>query len=101
MSRRVPYKPGLSTRGGIITERDPEFCIVRLRLPAGMVTPGQLKGIGAIAERYGVANLHLTTRQTLELPHVDPARLDPLLRITDQNARQKDQKPAEHDLKNR
>jgi dissimilatory sulfite reductase (desulfoviridin) alpha/beta subunit len=76
---RKKYDPGLTSRGGIITERDPDFCIVRLRMPAGMVTPAQLKGIGAIAERYGVETLHLTTRQTVELPHVDPSRLEPLL----------------------
>jgi dissimilatory sulfite reductase (desulfoviridin) alpha/beta subunit len=79
MSRRLPLNQGIYTRGGIITERDPEFCIVRLRIPAGMVTPAQLKGIGAIAERHGVETVHLTTRQTMELPHVDPSRLEPLL----------------------
>ena len=79
MSHRLPADQGLSSRGGIITERDPEFCIVRLRMPAGMVTPARLKGIGDIAERYGVGSLHLTTRQTIELPHVDPSRLEELL----------------------
>jgi anaerobic sulfite reductase subunit C len=79
MSHRLPMNQGISTRGGIITERDPEFCIVRLRMPAGMVTPAQLKEIGAIAERHGVETLHLTTRQTVELPHVDPSRLEELL----------------------
>ena len=44
-----------------------------------MVTPAQLKGIGAIAERHGVETLHLTTRQTVEFPHVDPSRLEGLL----------------------
>ncbi|MDD1689937.1 MAG: 4Fe-4S binding protein [Methanoregula sp.] len=69
----------LFTRGGIITEIDPDFCIVRLRMPAGMMTPAQMKGIGEIAERHGVETLHLTTRQTVELPHVDPSKLDGLL----------------------
>ena len=77
--QRPPVNQDLYTRGGIITERDPDFCIVRLRMPAGMVTPARLKGIGEIAERYGVEEVHLTPRQTVELPHVDPARLEPLL----------------------
>ncbi|HMK15975.1 MAG TPA: 4Fe-4S binding protein [Methanomicrobiales archaeon] len=76
---RKKYDPGFTTRGGIITERDPDFCIVRLRMPAAMATPAQLKGIGTIAEKYGVENVHLTTRQTVELPHVDPARIETLL----------------------
>ncbi|MFA4878366.1 MAG: 4Fe-4S binding protein [Methanoregula sp.] len=69
----------LFTRGGIITERDPDFCIVRLRMPAGMITPAQMKEVGEIAGRYGVERLHLTTRQTIELPHVDPSVLEGLL----------------------
>ena len=81
MSRRLrpPVNQDLFTRGGIITECDPDFCIVRLRMPAGMITPAQMKGLGEIAERHGIENLHLTTRQTVELPHVDPSKLEPLL----------------------
>ena len=69
----------LFTRGGIITERDPEFCIVRLRIPAGMLTPSRMKGLGEIAARHGIGNIHLTTRQTVEFPHVDPSQLEGLL----------------------
>ncbi|HUH79319.1 MAG TPA: 4Fe-4S binding protein [Methanoregula sp.] len=69
----------LFTRGGVITERDPDFCIVRLRMPAGMITPAQLKGLGEIAARHGVEKIHLTTRQTMELPHLDPVKLDTLV----------------------
>jgi anaerobic sulfite reductase subunit C len=69
----------LFTRGGVITERDPNFCIVRLRMPAGMITPAQMKEVGEIASRYGVEQIHLTTRQTMEFPHVDPANLGGLL----------------------
>ncbi len=76
---RPPVNQDLFTRGGIITECDPDFCIVRLRMPAGMITPAQMKGIGEIAERHGIENLHLTTRQTVELPHVDPSKLEGLL----------------------
>lgn len=79
MPRLPKVKQELYTKGGIITERDPDFCIVRLRMPAGMITPAQMKEVGAIAERYGVGEIHLTTRQTLEFPHVDPSRLEGLL----------------------
>jgi len=79
MSRRLPINQGLYTRGGVITEIDPDFCIVRLRMPAGMLTPAQVKEIGAIAERHGIESVHLTTRQTMEFPHVDPSRLEGLL----------------------
>jgi dissimilatory sulfite reductase (desulfoviridin) alpha/beta subunit len=73
------------TRGGIITERDPGFCIVRLRMPAGMITPARIKGIGDIAAKHGIENIHFTTRQTVEFPHVDPAILEGLIADLDAN----------------
>lgn len=79
MPRQSRVNQELFTKGGIITERDPDFCIVRLRMPAGMITPAQMKEAGAIAERYGVEQIHLTTRQTMEFPHIDPSRLEGLL----------------------
>ncbi|MDD1703159.1 MAG: nitrite reductase, partial [Methanoregula sp.] len=69
----------LYTRGGIITECDPDFCIVRLRMPAGMISPEQLKGLGEIAARHGIEQIHLTTRQTMELPHVETPKLEALV----------------------
>jgi Dissimilatory sulfite reductase (desulfoviridin), alpha and beta subunits len=82
---RSPANQALYTRGGIITERDPDFVIVRLRMPAGMITPDQMLGLGEIAKRYGAKELHLTTRQTLELPHLDPARLEELVADLEKN----------------
>jgi len=76
---RSRVKQDLYTRGGIITERDPDFCIVRLRMPAGMITPARMKGLGEIAARHGIEHIHFTTRQTVEFPHVDPSLLEPLL----------------------
>jgi len=85
MPRLPKVKQELFTKGGIITERDPDYCIVRLRMPAGMITPEQIKEVGAIAERYGVKEIHLTTRQTMEFPHVDPSKLEGLLAELDAN----------------
>jgi dissimilatory sulfite reductase (desulfoviridin) alpha/beta subunit len=48
-------------------------------MPAGMISPARMKEAGAIAERYGVEQIHLTTRQTMEFPHVDPSKLEGLL----------------------
>jgi dissimilatory sulfite reductase (desulfoviridin) alpha/beta subunit len=85
MALRKPINQGLFTRGGIITERDPDFCIVRLRMPAGMITPDQMAEIGAIAKRYDIGQIHLTTRQTMEFPHVDPSQLEGLLGELEEN----------------
>jgi len=86
MSRPIrTVNQDLFTRGGIITERDPDFCIVRLRMPAGMITPAQITKLGEIAARHGVENIHLTTRQTMEFPHIDPSKLEPLLADLEEN----------------
>ncbi|MCE5297445.1 MAG: 4Fe-4S binding protein [Methanoregulaceae archaeon] len=67
---------GIHMKGGVITELDSEYCTIRARIPAGVISCGQLKGIAEVAERYGADSLHLTTRQTIEIPHMNPADLD-------------------------
>jgi dissimilatory sulfite reductase (desulfoviridin) alpha/beta subunit len=69
---------GIHMKGGVITERDPEYCTIRLRIPAGVVSLRQLRGIADVAERHGVDSVHLTTRQTIEIPHLPPSGLDSL-----------------------
>ena len=44
-----------------------------------------MQGLGKIAHRFGVTDLHLTTRQTVELPHVDPSRLEELVKALEKN----------------
>lgn len=61
---------GIHMKGGVITERDPDFCTVRLRAPAGIFTVDQIRGIATLAKRYGNGEVHGTIRQTLEIPHV-------------------------------
>ncbi|MEN6442455.1 MAG: 4Fe-4S binding protein [Methanoregula sp.] len=66
---------GVHMRGGVITERDANFCTVRIRLPAGIATVEQMRGISRIAKKYGKGFVHCTSRQTIEIPHVNPAKL--------------------------
>jgi len=81
----VNPRRNLDEAGGIITQRDPTRCIVRLRTPAGLLTPEQLEGLGRCAREAGLHSVHLTTRQTLELPDVDPASLGTLLAALSEN----------------
>jgi anaerobic sulfite reductase subunit C len=66
---------GVHMKGGVITERDPDLCTVRIRLPAGKISVDQLRGISRIAKKYGVGVVHCTTRQALEIPHMQPSML--------------------------
>jgi dissimilatory sulfite reductase (desulfoviridin) alpha/beta subunit len=66
---------GVHMKGGVITERDPDLCTVRIRLPAGKISVDQLRGIARIAKKYGVGIVHCTTRQALEIPHMQPSML--------------------------
>ncbi len=72
------HKPILYLKGGIIPERDNEHYIVRLRVPAGMMTPDKMSGLGRIARRFGITDVHFTTRQTVELLHVKHDDLEKL-----------------------
>ena len=78
---------GIHMKGGVITERDADFCTVRIRAPAGVLSVEQIRGIATIAKRYGNGNVHCTTRQTLEIPHVSPARLKKLERALERTGR--------------
>ncbi|MEN6395061.1 MAG: 4Fe-4S binding protein [Methanoregula sp.] len=69
---------GVHMKGGVITERDAQYCTVRIRLPAGIFSVEQMRGIATIAKRYGKGFVHCTSRQTVEIPHVDPKKLPAL-----------------------
>jgi dissimilatory sulfite reductase (desulfoviridin) alpha/beta subunit len=76
---------GIHMKGGVITERAADFCTVRIRAPAGLLSVEQVRGVAAIAKRYGNGTIHCTTRQTIEIPHVDPARLKKIERALEKN----------------
>ena len=76
---------GIHMKGGVITERDADYCTVRLRAPAGIFTVDQLRGIATLAKRYGKGEVHGTTRQTLEIPHVNGNSLKKLAKALEKN----------------
>lgn len=79
------HKPITYLKGGIVPERDNEHYIVRLRAPAGMMTPDKFSGIARIARKYGVTELHFTTRQTVELLHVKHEDLEKMAKSLEKN----------------
>jgi len=61
---------GIDALAGVIVEEGAIRYTVRLRIPAGVITPMQMKKIAELADEFGTGMLHLTTRQTVEIPHV-------------------------------
>lgn len=76
---------GIHMKGGVITERDSDYCTVRLRAPAGAFSIDKLRGIATLAKRYGNGTVHSTTRQTLEIPHVRGDSLKKIAKALEKN----------------
>ncbi|MBD1391877.1 HEPN domain-containing protein [Mucilaginibacter glaciei] len=55
---------------GVYGQRQPGVQMVRIKLPFGKVTFKQLLKIADIADEYGSSNLHLTTRQDIQIHYV-------------------------------
>ncbi|GAB2696974.1 nitrite/sulfite reductase [Mucilaginibacter koreensis] len=55
---------------GVYGQRQPGVQMVRIKLPFGKVTFKQLLRIAYIADEYGSGNLHLTTRQDIQIHYV-------------------------------
>jgi dissimilatory sulfite reductase (desulfoviridin) alpha/beta subunit len=73
----------LEQRGGVIPERNKRLYTVRLRIPGGEITPDQILGIGRAARRLGAQSVHLTTRQTIEIPHLPIEDVPRLIKAVD------------------
>ncbi|MEI8243149.1 MAG: sulfurtransferase TusA family protein [bacterium] len=58
-SRRVPR--------GIYEQRQNGTFMLRVRLPGGVVAPGQARALARVASQYGSGTLHVTTRQDIQL----------------------------------
>lgn len=59
---RVPF--------GIYEQRERDTYMVRVRCAAGCISPKQLQKIADISSRYGANQIHLTTRQELQIHYV-------------------------------
>lgn len=55
---------------GVYGQRQQGVQMVRIKLPLGIITPKQLNRIASISDTYSNGNLHLTTRQDIQIHHV-------------------------------
>lgn len=73
VSRDISAQPNV---GGIIEQSQKGFSVIRLKIPFGQVSSDKLPQIAKIAEKYGRGELHLTTRQTVEIPWIKSADIE-------------------------
>ena len=56
---------------GVYGQRQQGVQMVRIKLPVGRFTANQLRKIAYVADEYGSGNLHITTRQDIQLHYVE------------------------------
>lgn len=59
---------------GVYGQRQPGVQMIRIKLPYGKVSTKQLRRIADISDEYSNGNLHLTTRQDVQIHHVSLER---------------------------
>ncbi|QBG48507.1 sulfite reductase subunit beta [Verrucomicrobia bacterium S94] len=59
-----------------IRQKQKGIFALRLRAVGGNLTAAQLQAVSVVAEKYGTGGVHLTTRQGIEIHHVQGADLD-------------------------
>lgn len=65
---------------GIYEQRINDTYMIRVRCPAGLITPSHMKVIANIAAKYGSGRIHITTRQEIQIHNVtDIAKIPEIL----------------------
>ena len=83
MTTTTAPRPSLDElkRVGIIAQNQKDLYLIRLRTVGGDLSADGLNAIGAVSRKYGRGEVHLTTRQAVEIPfvhadHIDAARTE-------------------------
>jgi len=66
---------GIRVAHGVYEQRKPETHMIRIRCSGGAVTPHQLATVGELARDFGSGEVHVTTRQELQIHYVDVAHV--------------------------
>ena len=75
-SRRLRLDFNELKSGGFIKQTQKDLFTVRLRCPGGKVTSVMLRTAAEIADRYGRGEVHLSVRQSVEVPYVSYEHFD-------------------------
>jgi dissimilatory sulfite reductase (desulfoviridin) alpha/beta subunit len=75
-SRRLRLNFDELKSGGFIKQTQKDLFTVRLRCPGGKVTSDKLNKAAEIADKYGRGEVHLSVRQSVEIPYVSYEHFD-------------------------
>jgi sulfite reductase (ferredoxin) len=64
---------------GVYEQRESGAFMIRVRFPAGVALPHQLRTLAQVAEQYGSPLLHVTTRQDIQIHEVPVESIHPVL----------------------
>jgi len=64
---------------GVYQQKNSKF-MIRIRCAAGMISPLQFKTIGLISQKFGGDEIHITTRQELQIHDVSPSEIIPAIK---------------------
>src|SRR6266487_2598421 len=70
---------------GVYGQRQPGVQMVRIKLPYGKMTLAQWKRIADVSEEFSIRNLHLTTRQDIQIHFVSLDRTPELWNLLEQD----------------
>ncbi len=74
-----------SFRRGVYGQRQPGVQMVRIKLPYGKMTLAQWKRIADVSDEFAIRNLHLTTRQDVQIHFVSLDRTPELWNLLEQD----------------
>lgn len=72
----MPVDYAALKKGGFMRQKQKNYFSLRLRVVGGNVTVKQLSAIAQVAEKYGDGHVHLTSRQSIEIPFVHLEDID-------------------------
>ena len=72
----MPVDYAALKKGGFMRQKQKNCFSLRLRVVGGNVTVKQLSAIARVAEKYGDGHVHLTSRQSIEIPFVHLEDID-------------------------
>jgi len=64
---------------GVYEQRENGAYMLRVRLPAGIILPAQMTAVAEVARKYGNGQLHLTSRQDIQVHRVELDNMHPAL----------------------